>query len=56
MVNFQRESSVKFLKSRDKITDCRFSTEIEKLKHDPFLHDSRIVDCEIIVVTTLNVR
>ena len=54
-IKYSRQA-VKFLKSLDKITVSRILTKIEKLKHDPISRDSKIVDGEVIVVTTLNVH
>ena len=42
-IKYSRKA-VKFLKSLDKITVSRILTKIEKLKHDPFSHDSKIVE------------
>ncbi len=42
-IKYSRKA-VKFLKSLDKITVSRILTEIEKLKHDPFSQDSKIVE------------
>ena len=42
-IKYSRQA-VKFLKSLDKITVPRILTKIEKLKHDPFSHDSKIVE------------
>jgi mRNA interferase RelE/StbE len=42
-VKYSRKA-VKFLKSLDKTTVSRILTKIEKLKHNPFSHDSKIVE------------
>ena len=42
-IKYSRQA-VKFLKSLDKITVSRILTKIEKLKHDPISHDSKIVE------------
>jgi len=42
-VKYSRQAA-KFLKSLDKTTVSRILTKIEKLKHDPFSHDSKIIE------------
>jgi mRNA interferase RelE/StbE len=42
-VKYSRKA-VRFLKSLDKTTVSRILTKIEKLKHNPFSHDSKIVE------------
>ena len=42
-IRYSRQA-VKFLKSLDKTTVSRILTKIEKLKHDPISHDSKIVE------------
>ena len=54
-IKYSRQA-VKFLKSLDKTTVSRILTKIEELKHNPISNDSKIVDGEVIVVTTLNVH
>ena len=54
-IKYSRQA-VKFLKSLDMTTVSRILTGIEKLKHNPISRDSKIVDGEVIVVTTLNVH
>ena len=42
-INYSKQA-VKFLKSLDKTPAIRILRRIEKLKHDPVLHDSKIVE------------
>jgi len=42
-INYSKQA-VKFLKSLDKTSAIRILQRIEKMKHDPVLHDSKIVE------------
>ena len=42
-IKYSRQA-VEFLKSLNKTTVSRILSKIEKLKHDPFSHDSKIVE------------
>ena len=54
-IKYSRQAA-NFLKSSDKTTVSRILTKIEQLKHDPISHDFKIVDGEVIAVTTLNIH